>query len=159
MTKKRYRNGQYKLVLIALFAALLAGCNSGEKVDEDLQTAFKIHEEAVEVRKKIADQINTFKENTDSLFVESYKSDLDSIRLLLEAWDDQLVEVPGFDHEHDHSDHDDEHDHSGHDHDHDHDHDHENTPELSPEQHLEVQKHLLSQIKLIAEYVSQLEQL
>ncbi|MGD1894637.1 MAG: hypothetical protein ACFB15_29095 [Cyclobacteriaceae bacterium] len=131
--------------------ALIVACGDSKKTDENLQQAFELHKEAVEIRQMTNKQMNELKANEDSLFVNTYQADLDSISRSLEEWDEQLVEVPGFEHEHDH-------DHAGHDHDHDHDHDHSHGEQtnLTPEQHLQVQQHLLDEIKAIAEEVNQI---
>ncbi|MEM6843461.1 MAG: hypothetical protein AAF944_26750 [Bacteroidota bacterium] len=139
-------------VLTLGMVALVVACGDSKKTDENLQQAFELHQEAVEIRQMTDKQMDELKANKDSLFVSTYQADLDSISYSLEEWDEQLVEVPGFEHEHDH-------DHAEHDHDHDHDHDHSHGGEtnLTPEQHLQVQQHLLDEIKAIAEEVNQIE--
>ncbi|WP_425237089.1 hypothetical protein [Ulvibacterium sp.] len=117
--------------------ALSSACGDKKQMNEDLQRAFELHKEAMEIRHMTQDQIAQLKANTDSLFVKTYTKDLQSISHSLDAWDEQLVEVPGFEEEHDHS---------GHNHEHHHD----EHPELTPKQHLEVQQHLLEEIKAIA---------
>ncbi|MEM8846922.1 MAG: hypothetical protein AAGD17_07450 [Bacteroidota bacterium] len=139
-------------VLLFSIIALTSACSDKEK-DKDLVQAFKSHEEAIEVRRTVADQIGKLKANTDSLFVITYSKELKSISSALEEWDEQLVEVPGFEEEHDHS----HHDHSGHDHDHHHDHNH-SKQELTPKQHLEIQQHLLQKIKGLAQKISNIKE-
>ena len=95
------------------------------------------------IRNQTADQLAKLTANEDSLFVKAYKKDLDSISRSLKAWDEQLVEVPGFEEEHDHS---------GHDHHHD------EQPELTPEQHLEVQQYLLQEIRAIEKSINQIKE-
>ena len=145
--KHRFTKPLQIFVLLFSIIALTSACGDKEK-DKDLVQAFKFHEEAIAVRQTVADQIEKLKANTDSLFVATYSNELKTISSALEEWDEQLVEVPGFEEEHDHS----HHDHSGHDHDHDHDHNH-SEQELTPQQHLEVQQHLLQEIKGLAEKV------
>ena len=128
---------------------LLVACGDKKKANKDLQEAFKLHQEAVNIRNQTVDQLAILTANEDSLFIKAYKNDLDSISRSLKAWDEQLVEVPGFEEEHDHS---------GHDHDHDHDHDHGQQGELTPEQHLQVQQHLLQQIRAIEKSINQIKQ-
>ncbi len=118
-------------------------CGGSEKPSEELTQAFKLHEEAVSIRNQVADQIAKLEGSTDSLFVEANKSNLDSFRISLNVWNEQLVEVPGFEAAHEHE---------GHHHDHD------EPLDLTPKQHLEVQQHLLSEIKALAESVNQIEQ-
>ena len=130
---------------------LLTACGDKKQTNEDLQQAFELHKEAIKIRKMMDDQMAQLKSNKDSLFVETYTKDLNSISLSLGTWDEQLVEVPGFEEEHNHSDHD-HHDHSGHDHHHG-----EHQQELTPKQHLEVQQHLLQDIKAIAEKIGSIK--
>lgn len=130
-------------ILILGILVLSFACSDKKQMSEDLQQAFELHKEAIEIRQMTQDQVDHLKANTDSLFVKMYIKDLQSISRSLVAWDEQLVEVPGFEEEHDHSGH----NHSGHDHDHHHRDAH---PELTPKQHLEVQQHLLEEIKAIA---------
>jgi len=136
--------------LIFLFGMmiLLSSCGEKQQNNEVLQQAFELHKEAIKIQKMTLDQLAQLKANTDSLFVETYTEDLNAISSSLEAWEGQLVEVPGFEEEHDHA----HHDHSGHDHAH-HDHHHGEQQELTPKQHLEVQQQLLDDIKAIAEKV------
>ncbi|WP_299537191.1 hypothetical protein [Ulvibacterium sp.] len=142
MIQKKYVVRRCKLLVLFLgILALSTACGDKKQANEDLQQAFELHKEAVKIRQMMQDQMTQLKANMDSLFVETHSKDLNSISSALEAWDEQLVEVPGFEEEHDHS---------GHDHDHDHDHHHDNHPELTPKQHLEVQQHLLEEIKEIA---------
>lgn len=133
---------------------LLLACGGNEKPHKDLQQAFELHEEAMKIRNQTGDELAKLTTIEDSLFVATYKTDFESIASSLKEWDDQLVEVPGFEHAdgHDHSGH----DHSGHDHS-GHDHGHGEQQELTPEQHLEVQQHLLQEIKAMAEKVDQIK--
>lgn len=137
-------------ILGILFA--LISCGDTKQKSEDLEQAFKIHNEAVKLRRTVDAKMAQLKSNTDSLFMATNTKNLDAIGQSLETWDDQLVEVPGFEHEHEH-----EHDHSGHDHDHEHDHDHDHEQELTPKQHLEVQQQLLEDLKAIAEKIERIK--
>lgn len=140
----------YKLLLpIIGIITLLSACGDKKQTNPDLQQAFEIHGEALKIYNSARDQIAVLKANTDSIFVATYANDLNAISNSLEEWDEQLVEVPGFDHDHDHA----EHDHADHDHS-DHDHDHDEHQELTPEQHLAVQQQLLEEIKTIAEKIN-----
>ena len=114
-----------------------------------MQQAFEIHEEAVAVHKQTEAKLTKLTSNEDSLFVSTYKVELNSISNSLKSWEEQLVEVPGFEHEH-----------SGHDHDHDHDHEHHHhhdQPNLTPAQHLEVQQHLLKEIQAIEKRIDEIK--
>ncbi|WP_435625698.1 hypothetical protein [Flagellimonas sp.] len=140
-------------VLVLGLMALLTSC--GEKqIDENLQKAFELHNEAVKVRQATKNQIERLKSNTDSLFVATYGNEINSLSSALEEWDEQLIEVPGFEDEHNHS----HHDHSSHDHNHDHEHHEHGGQELTSKQHLEVQQHLLEEIKELAEKLEGIKQ-
>ncbi|MEL6974352.1 MAG: hypothetical protein AAGL29_03050 [Bacteroidota bacterium] len=146
----RIKKTLYFLTLSAGMISLLSACGEKKK-DENLIQAFKLHEEAVQIRQTTKDQIAKLEAITDSVFVATYSNELNSISSALQEWDEQLIEVPGFEEEHDHS----HHDHSGHDHDHDHEHNHSDSgQELTPKQHLEVQQHLLEEIKDLAEKIN-----
>lgn len=127
-------NCSKQLFFMVLLVTSMVACGD-KKQHEDLQQAFKLHQDAINIREQIADQITKLVTNQDSLFAATYKTDLDAISLSLKTWDEQLVEVPGFEEEHDHS---------GHDHHH-----HHTETELTPGQHLELQQHLLQEIQTI----------
>nr|WP_298998809.1 hypothetical protein [uncultured Allomuricauda sp.] len=152
MIQRQGLRTQALLILVLGITALISACGDSKEKNENLQQAFKFHEEAIKFRQTAEDQISKLKADTDSLFVATYSNDLKSISSALEAWDEQLIEVPGFEEEHDHS----HHDHSGHDHDHHH-HNH-SQQELTPEQHLEVQQHLLQEIKGLVEKINSIKQ-
>lgn len=132
-------------ILISL-VSLVTACSDKKEKDEDLVEAFRIHQEAIKIRQSTQEQIEKLTTLTDSAFIATHGNSLDSISESLSQWDEQLVEVPGFEEEHHH------HDHAGHDHDHD----HSEGPDLTPQQHLEVQQYLLEDIKIIAEKVDQI---
>jgi ABC-type nickel/cobalt efflux system permease component RcnA len=130
-------------ILIFGSMVLMISCGVKEKPNEELQQAFRLHQEAVKIRNQVEENLKILNANEDSLFINVYRSKLDSIRLSLITWDEQLVEVPGFEEEHDHS---------GHDHHH-----HDDPPELSSEQHLEVQQFLLDEIRRIEKDINQIQ--
>ena len=120
-----------------------------QKPDENLRNAFDLHNEALDMRKKVKDHLTQLRQNEDSVFLSHYGSTLDSLSLLAEAWDEQIIEVPGFEHKDDHS----------HDHDHDHDHhghDHVEDLNLAPEEHLEIQQELKDEIFAIEKALSKI---
>ena len=138
------------LVLMLGIITLSSACGDKKQTDADLQQAFEFHKEAIKIRQMTQDQMVQLQANKDSLFVAAFANDLQSISRSLETWDEQLVEVPGFEEEHDHS---------GHDHsDHDHHHHHDEQQELTPKQHLEVQQHLLEEIQAIAEKINNIKE-
>ncbi|MGD1947433.1 MAG: hypothetical protein ACFB0A_14505 [Croceivirga sp.] len=154
MTQKNHLVTLSKVFILSIGMLLvLLSCGEAKKSPE-LEEAFKIHNEALAIRGEMSKKLSELQANKDSIFVETHAATLSAIGTSLEEWDEQLVEVPGFEHEHDHSGHDhSEHDHSEHDHsEHDHNHDH-NEQELTPKQHLEVQQQLLEDITAIAEKI------
>ena len=58
--------------------ALLVACGDKKKINEDLQQAFALHQKAMNIRDKTADQLTKLTANEDSLFVKAHKKDLDS---------------------------------------------------------------------------------
>ena len=142
MQKRDFSRRCKQLFLTLGLIALLVSCGDKKKSNADLQQAFKLHQEAMNIRNQAVDQLAKLIANGDSLFVKAYKKDLDSISRSLKAWDEQLVEVPGFEEAHDHS---------GHDHP-------DEQLELTPEQHLQVQQHLLQEIRAIEKSINQIKE-
>lgn len=132
---------EFKIFMLMTSLLLFVACSGNSESNKDMQEAFRVHQEAVKTRQITGDQMEKLLLGSDSLFEATYKNELSSIKDSLKAWDEQLVEVPGFEEEHDHS---------GHDH-----HSHETT-ELSPKQHLEVQQHLLLEIQTIKKNLEQI---
>lgn len=116
--------------LISLTALLLLGCQP-QKKDSLLGRAFEYHQQAKNTRENLDQQLRKLESTVDiSVF-----SALEEFKNALHAWDEAWVEVPGFDHDHEEDDH--EHNH----------HHHNQEPNLSPREHIELQKHLLEEIK------------
>jgi hypothetical protein len=120
----------YKVMSIILMSVLLVNCkNKTEeqtKVDPILQEALSIQDEAIHIGMEL-DSI------LDAKMAEgSFAQNIDSLRILKSAvndWRNNMVEIPGV-----------EHDHHGHDHDHSHDHSGiEAAAHLSPEDIKKVQ--------------------
>jgi len=105
---------------------LCLGCGNATQ-DSLLQDAFSFHEKSLMIRESLEEIL----QQGDNLS-EVQRSDLQGF---LEEWDQSFVEVPGFEHAHDH-----DHDHGSHDHHHHH-HAHK-APDLTPEQHFQLQQHL-----------------
>ena len=145
MILKKGFSRRYKRILTTLLLlAIIMACSHDKKPDENLQQAFKIHEDAVGLRNQIADKLENLNSIEDSLFVAAYKKNLDSINGALETWDEQLVEVPGFEESHDHE---------GHDHHH-----HDEQSDMTSEQHLQVQQHLFQEIQTIEKSINQVKE-
>lgn len=141
--KRGFSKGCRQISTTLLLLVMIMACSHDKKPGKNLQQAFKIHQDAVKIRNQVAGHLDKLNANEDSLFVTAYKENLDSISRALETWDEQLVEVPGFEEAHDHS---------GHDHHHD------EQPELTPEQHLQVQQHLFKEIQTIEKSINQIKE-
>ena len=122
----------YKLLSVILMSAFLIHCKSKTeeqtKVDPILQEALSIQDEAIHIGMEL-DSI------LDAKMAEgSFAQNIDSLRILKSAvndWRNNMVEIPGIEHDHDHH---------GHDHDHSHDHSgSEAAAHLSPQDIKKVQ--------------------
>ncbi len=122
----------YKLLSVILMSAFLISCKSKTeeqtKVDPILQEALSIQDEAIHIGMEL-DSI------LDAKMAEgSFAQNIDSLRILKSAvndWRNNMVEIPGIEHDHDHH---------GHDHDHSHDHSgSEGAAHLSPQDIKKVQ--------------------
>ena len=141
MQQRTLSTGPLKVITVLLCLSIFVlSCSDKKKTDEDLKRAFQLHKEAIKVRQTVQNLITQLNSNQDSVFLAENATSINAIDLSLAEWDEQLIEVPGFEEEHHH------HDHA----DHDHDHDHGHQPELTSKQHLEVQQQLLDNIKMIA---------
>ena len=121
---------RHTILLSLCLAVLLSACSGENKQDPLLEEAFDIHQQAMEVNKEVRAQLQTLPESDP--FVKR-------LRDRQQNWSDNLVEVPGFEHEHHHD----------HGHDHDHDHDHGPTTEVTPEHMLAIQQEFLDSIRAI----------
>lgn len=121
----------FPTLLLSIVLLFTSACTTTSEEDKLMEEAFNIHEQAMQVAKETKDLLASTEQN---------KPGLQSIRTRLESWEDQLIEVPGFEHNHEHN----------HDHDHGHDHDHSHsTMDLLPADMLAVQKEFLDSIRVI----------
>ena len=148
-TNTSSRMRAFKYFLFVCIGITFIAC-SEQKPDQNLQKAFDIHIESLEIRKSAGEKLMMLRENSDSTFVSTYRGSLDSLENLLEDWDSELVEVHGFEEAHDHSDH----DHGHHDHSHD---EHMEDLNLTPDEHLEIQQHLMDEIKGLQKSIDQIQ--
>lgn len=131
---------------IALTASVLA---CGEKKDAFLEEAGKIHNEAHDIGEGIEPQIETIDSltallNTQKLTlkdaaqlarVDSTVAALGSVKTAFEAWEDNIVSVPGMVHKHAEGE--------------AHEHNHKPAPDVTSEQMLEIQKEMKTNIEKI----------
>ena len=111
--------------LFSIFLIIASACATASEEDQLMQKAFNLHQEAIQVAKEAKDLLSSSDQPSE---------DLQSIRNRLGSWEDNLIEVPGYEH--------------GHDHNHDHDHSH-STIELLPADMLAVQQEFLDSIRVI----------
>lgn len=142
MLNLKLKNSLYVIAFLWMTYALLA-CTGEEEKSEELEKAFELHLESLEIRKNVTEKLSKLTTDADSVFMEKNKIQLDSIQAALKDWDELFIEVPGF-----------EHDHEGHDHHHHHD--HNSGPQLTPTEHLDLQQYLLTEIKRILESINKL---
>jgi hypothetical protein len=105
-------------------------CSAPKKKDALLEEAAKIHNEAVELAKQLEDELSQLARDTTYM-----RDSLESWRVAIEKWENNLVEVPGNE----------SHDHKSHDH-----HYHgKQQSELTSDQILSIQNELKAQIDSI----------
>ena len=125
-------------VFMTLLVVLISSCSGNSENDSKLKEAHEIHEASMDVRAQVMAALEIRKSGAesadDSLRVKN-------LEMALKEWDDQVYEIPGFEHDHDH--------------DHDHHHHHRKAPDLTPEQHLEMQKELMAEIKALLDQAKQ----
>ncbi len=114
---------------------LFVSCSDHSKPDPLLEEAFQIHKQALQVEKEVRELLKKLPED------HAAKTKMES---RLTAWDENLIEVPGFDDDH------------SHDH-HDHNHSHGPDVELTPENMLAVQKVLLDSMLTIRKDLQNLQ--
>lgn len=139
---------------IFCFFLIISCANQGKK-DELLQQAGKIHLEAIKMDEKIRPDLTKvfsvkkrLEQKQTELTLEE-KNLLEQIKQLKSSydfWNENHVEVPGFEHEGHH------HDHAHHDHDHD----HGPSLEVSSEDMLSIQKEFKDSLSSIAERLDNL---
>ncbi len=141
------------LPLSALMVGLImASCQ--EKESPQLKEAAAIHNEAHEIMESIEpemaslDSLQSQLSNkkiavTDTAAVAAAIASLDKVKMDFKAWEENLVTVPGVEHDHEH-----EHEHKDGEHEHHH-HEHKKAPDATPEQHLEIQKEIKKNIEQI----------
>ena len=124
--------------LFICLVLLFVGCSNSKQPDPLLEEANEYHLKAMAVYKEVVEKIE--KETIDS-------TALAQLQDRLKTWDNNLIEVPGFEHTHDHGH---DHDHDDHDHDHEgHDHDHGAPVKVTPEHMRNIQKEFLDSIQVI----------
>ncbi|WP_420155401.1 hypothetical protein [Siphonobacter sp.] len=135
-----------------LVGLLLFSCQ--EKENPQLKEAAAIHNEAHEIMESIEPEVKSLDSlqsalankqiaAKDTAAFASAVAALDKVQTDFKAWEENLVTVPGMEHEH-------EHEHEGHgEGEHHHHHEHKKAPDVTPEQHVEIQKEIKKSIEQI----------
>ncbi|MGH1366923.1 MAG: hypothetical protein ACRBF0_25415 [Calditrichia bacterium] len=121
------------LGLSCLIFFFLLGCTGSSKPDPLMEEAFRIHQQSMQIVKEIKEILKKLPAGDDSVL---------KIESRLMSWNENLIEVPGFEHDHNH-----EHHH----------HKHGSQIELSPENMLAVQKVLLDSVIVIRKELENLQ--
>lgn len=134
-----------KLFFWAIFL-VIASCASPDESEAVLKQANDIHLEAIQLNKKVQPDLesmiqtkNQIKEKVEELSAEEeiFVKKVEQLEKSYAFWEENHVEVPGFEHhDHDH-------------HDHDHSHNHGTTLEVSAEDMLLIQQEFKDSITLI----------
>ena len=119
-------------LLLVLFIMVFASCSKENEKDPLLVKAFEVHKKSLSLAKDVKEVLDGMPEN-DSTAMRIEKS--------LKAWEEMVIEVPGFEHEHHHT----------HDHEHHHHHNHGSQINLTPQQMLDIQIELQDSIAAIKE--------
>lgn len=124
-----------------LMVMLLAtACRPAERANPLLEEAAAFHNEAISAATRVETRLDSLERAGTSI----HRDSLRSLRLEIEAWEADVIEVPGFEHEEDHE--------QGHHH---HDHRHETPVSLTPDQMRDLQRVLLERIHGIEKRLTQ----
>jgi len=132
--------------LLAL--ALLTACGGKNSADEaTLKEAGEIHLQASEIQEALEPQVDSLAALKTKLAALKTSAatqavaDIDSVVSRFEAWESNVVEVPGMEHKHEHAEGD-----SGHHHHHD----HKPAPQVTASEMLDIQKEMKSELEKIS---------
>jgi ABC-type Zn2+ transport system substrate-binding protein/surface adhesin len=130
-------NVLYVVLFVCVTSFFACKGDHNHAVDPKLSEALEIQDQGIHIGMEV-----------DSIIIARLKqgnvdqdiAKLQKLKQSYDEWKNNMVVIPGLEHDHDHGDH----DHAGHDH-HDHDHGHDHSKEdvasqLSPDDQLKVQK-------------------
>ncbi|WP_342084631.1 hypothetical protein [Dyadobacter sp. OTU695] len=126
------------LLAISLTAA---ACTGKEKKSPQLIEANRLHLEAIKISKELESKLESLSSHAGS---DARKSQIDSLKNLIEMWEENMIEVPGFAHAHDH----------GHD-----AHEHKSAPPMTEESMLDYQRQSKAAIDELKEAIAKLDSL
>lgn len=107
-------------ILVLCFFITIA-CNSTKKENPALKEAAETHQQAIQIEKQVAPQLDALTQLKNSINVQgraltpeeqALVQEIESILASYEYWEENHVEVPGYEQDHRHEGH----DHEGHDH-------------------------------------------
>lgn len=126
------------LLAISLTAA---ACTGEEKKSPQLIEANRLHLEAIKISKELESKLESLSSGAGS---DARKSQIDSLKNLIEMWEENVVEVPGFAHEHDHG-------HGAHE--------HKSAPPMTDESMLDYQRQSRAAIDELKEAIANIDSL
>lgn len=110
-----------KILLLGLFV-LAANCGGSSGEDQKLlEEAGQIHQQALEIEQKVKPRLEALIQEKNRINIQgralteaeiAFVNQVEALEKSYAFWEENHVEVPGFEHDH--------HDHAGHDHSHDH---------------------------------------
>lgn len=128
---------------IFLLAIILtaAACARQEEKSPQLIEANRLHLEAIEISKELESKLESLSSHTES---GAKQSQIDSLKSLIEMWEENVIEVPGFAHAHDHA-------HGAHE--------HKSAPPMTDESMLDYQRQSREAIVELKEVITKLDSL
>ncbi|GAB3999829.1 hypothetical protein GCM10028807_51160 [Spirosoma daeguense] len=144
-----------RYAILAVLSISLAACSGKSDADKVvLDEAARYHNEAIEVQEQLepmidqVDSVKTLLASKSAVEAKTTTKSLDSLKTAFEEWEENLVEVPGMEHEH--------HDHGKGEHKHHHHHHNNNdTKDMPADQMRDLQRELLANIKQIQQQTQQ----
>lgn len=128
------------IFLLAIFLTAVA-CSRQEEKSHELIEANRLHLEAIEISQELESKLESLSSHAKS---DAKKSQIDSLKSLIEMWEENMIEVPGFAHAHDHG-------HGAHE--------HKSAPPMTDESMLDYQRQSREAIKELKEAIVKLDSL
>ncbi|WP_353722459.1 hypothetical protein [Dyadobacter sp. 676] len=88
------------LFSILILAAAVLSCSKGNEKSPELIEANRLHLEAMKISVQLEQKLENLSSQAKSA---AQKTRIDSLKNLIEVWEENLIEVPGFAHAHDHT--------------------------------------------------------
>lgn len=126
------------IFLLAIFLTA-AACSRQEEKSPQLIEANRLHLEAIEISQELESKLESLSSHAKS---DAKKSQIDSLKSLIEMWEENMIEVPGFAHAHDHGAH-----------------EHKSAPPMTDESMLDYQRQSREAIKELKEAIVKLDSL